>query len=192
SPLRWTLLALGAIAAPWVVSILLAMVRPPADKSWRAYYRAVGIDALKGAAQFGRAVTFLPHQVWLSLDAIGRTLWRLLVSRRRLLEWVPAAHTGRQTRESLAEHWRVMWPAVLGAVLFASLVLARGTWQLQHGTMPGGTFWHLVAAVTPFIVLWLLSPVIATRLGPAHVEPKVLEPSLRDTAQRYAERHWRY
>jgi cyclic beta-1,2-glucan synthetase len=42
--LRWTLFGLGAIAAPWIVSILLAMLRPPLDKSWRAYYAAVGRD----------------------------------------------------------------------------------------------------------------------------------------------------
>ena len=29
SPLRWTLLGLGLIAAPWLVSLLLALVRPP-------------------------------------------------------------------------------------------------------------------------------------------------------------------
>ena len=42
SPLRWTLLGLGLIAAPWLVSLLLALVRPPLDKSWRAYYATVG------------------------------------------------------------------------------------------------------------------------------------------------------
>ena len=33
SPLRWTLLGLGAIAAPWIVALLLAVLRPPLDKS---------------------------------------------------------------------------------------------------------------------------------------------------------------
>ena len=32
----------GAIAAPWIVSLLLALVRPPLDKSWRAYYARGG------------------------------------------------------------------------------------------------------------------------------------------------------
>ncbi|HEX9937366.1 MAG TPA: hypothetical protein VGB15_09590, partial [Longimicrobium sp.] len=45
SPLRWTILGVLAIAAPWIVSLLLAALRPPRDRSWRAYYAAVGRDA---------------------------------------------------------------------------------------------------------------------------------------------------
>ena len=77
---------LVAIAAPWIVSFLLAVVRPPFDKSWRAYYGAVGRDALTSAQQVGLAIAFLPHQAWVSADAILRTLWRLFVTRRKLLE----------------------------------------------------------------------------------------------------------
>ena len=36
-------------------------------------------------------VTLLAHQAWLMTDAIVRTLFRLFVSRRRMLEWVTAA-----------------------------------------------------------------------------------------------------
>ncbi|MDQ3426701.1 MAG: hypothetical protein M3477_02625, partial [Gemmatimonadota bacterium] len=86
SPIRWTLLGLGAIAAPWIVSLLLAFLRPPLDKSWRAYYAAVGRDAVTSAQQFGLAVVFLPHQATISVDAILRTFWRMLVTRRHLLE----------------------------------------------------------------------------------------------------------
>ncbi|HEX6432883.1 MAG TPA: hypothetical protein VFZ87_01510, partial [Gemmatimonadales bacterium] len=59
SPIRWTLLGLGAIAAPWIVSLLLVALRPPRDKSWRAYYRTVGQDAVISAQQFGLAVAVL-------------------------------------------------------------------------------------------------------------------------------------
>ena len=79
SPLRWTLLGLGAIAAPWIVSLLLAVLRPPLDKSWRAYYAAVGRDAATSMQQVALAIVFLPHQAWVSADAIVRTLWRMLV-----------------------------------------------------------------------------------------------------------------
>ena len=36
-------------------------------------------------------ISFLAHQAWLMGDAIARTLTRLFVTRRHLLEWVPAA-----------------------------------------------------------------------------------------------------
>jgi hypothetical protein len=40
---------------------------------------AVGRDAVTSAQQVALAIAFLPHQAWLSADAIVRTLWRLLV-----------------------------------------------------------------------------------------------------------------
>src|SRR5690606_31650211 len=95
SPLRWTLLGIGAVAAPWIVSLLLALVRPPFDKSWRAYYGGVFQDAVTSAQQVALALTVLPHQAWVSLDAIARTLWRLSVTRRNLLEWQAAQQTER-------------------------------------------------------------------------------------------------
>src|SRR5690606_22603153 len=91
SPVRWTLLALGVVATPWVLSVFFAALRPPRDRSWRAYYESVGRDAVRSAQQFVLAVVFLPHQAWVSADAIVRSLWRVLVSRRHLLEWQTAS-----------------------------------------------------------------------------------------------------
>ncbi|HEX2779130.1 MAG TPA: hypothetical protein VHM30_06510, partial [Gemmatimonadaceae bacterium] len=95
SAVRWTLIALGAIAAPWVVSAILAILRPPFDKSWRAYYAAVGRDLVTSGQQLFIAITFLPHQAFVSADAILRTLWRLYVSRKKLLEWQTASQVER-------------------------------------------------------------------------------------------------
>ncbi|MGH7720389.1 MAG: hypothetical protein ACREON_16285, partial [Gemmatimonadaceae bacterium] len=122
SPARWTLLALLAIAAPWIVSLLLAVARPPLDKSWRAYYSAVGHDAVTSAKQVALAVVFLPHQAWVSADAILRTLWRLAVSKRNLLEWQTASQTERVITSSAREVWRTMRPAVAASAAILLVV----------------------------------------------------------------------
>ena len=46
-------------------------------------------------------IVFLAHQAWLMGDAILRTLVRLTVTRRHLLEWVPAAHAAFGPRPSV-------------------------------------------------------------------------------------------
>src|SRR5690606_3485000 len=51
SPLRWTALGLAAVFAPWSLSIALAALRPPLDRSWRAYFAGVGRDAIISAQQ---------------------------------------------------------------------------------------------------------------------------------------------
>jgi len=188
--LRWTLLGLGAIAAPWAVSLLLALLRPPLDKSWRAYYSAVGRDAASSTRQLALALVFLPHQAWVSADAIARTLWRMFVSRRHLLEWRTASQTERGAADSFRAVWRAMWPAVAlaGAALVA--VVFRETLAPGRSATPA---WELVVAVLPLILAWLASPAVAYALRvPAVPRELRLSSGARRQALRYALLHWRF
>ncbi len=139
SPLRWTGLGLLAIAAHWIVSLLLALVRPPLDKSWRAYYATVGLDAMTSVQQIALAVAFLPHQAWVSADAIVRTLWRLFVTKRYLLEWQTASQTERMSG-SRGATWRTMWPAVALTAGILGLVIAV-RWGTVEGRRRGISCW---------------------------------------------------
>jgi cyclic beta-1,2-glucan synthetase len=182
SPLRWTLLALGAIAAPWALSMLIAAVRPPGTRSWRAYYHALGEDAAVSLQQFALAVAFLPHQAWLSADGIVRTLWRTWVSKKRLLEWQAASLVERSASGTLARFWWSMGPALAMMAAIAALVVVSSGWS-------GG----LAVAMLPLVAAWLASPVIAHRLAsPAARTAGVLTESVRAKGLRYAETHWQY
>ena len=59
--------------------------------STRSHLRALVADLQAGLSVTALLRVFLAHQAWLMADAICRTLYRLFVSRRRLLEWVTAA-----------------------------------------------------------------------------------------------------
>ncbi|MEO8090391.1 MAG: glucoamylase family protein, partial [Gemmatimonadales bacterium] len=189
SPIRWTLLGMGAIAAPWIVSLLLAIVRPPLDKSWRAYYTAVGRDFAVSIQQIALTVVFLPHQAWVSADAIIRTQWRMLVTRRHLLEWQTASQTERGMSGSSLIAWRNMWPAVALAAVIGGAVIWRGVAQPEAAAPP----WQLAVAVLPLILIWLASPAIAHALGkPAIRREHRLPEESRKEALRYALLHWRF
>jgi cyclic beta-1,2-glucan synthetase len=189
--LRWTLLGFGAIAAPWCLSLLIAAVRPPADRSWRAYYLSVARDARTAAQQFALAVVVLPHQAWLSVDAIVRTLWRLAVSRRHLLEWQTSARVSRATSGQPIEAWRAMRPSLLAVGLLAVVATALAV-TAHDPTLPTGSSltMHLLA-IWPLTLLWLAGPMIVTRLGRARA-PQPLDPATHLALRRYAERHWQY
>jgi len=185
SPLRWTVLGVLALAAPWIVSLLLAAARPPRDRSWRAWYAAVGRDAATGARQVGLALAFLPHHAWLSADAIARTLWRLFVTRRHLLQWQTASVAERTVSSSPRAAWRAMGPAVALAAGIGAVSLAA-----RRGETPP---LPLLAAVLPLALLWILSPAIAHALGkPSARGGGRLSPAARAQALRYALLHWRY
>jgi cellobiose phosphorylase len=189
SLLRWTLLGLGAIAAPWIVSLLLALFRPPLDKSWRAYYAAVGRDAATSLQQVTLAIVFLPHQAWVSVDAILRTLWRMAVSRRHLLEWRTASQTERGMVSSFRVVWRGMWPAVVLAVV----ILAGVVWRAVAEPGAELPLWQLAVAVLPLVLAWIASPAVAYALGaPAMRRRGRLPLEGRRQALRYALLHWRF
>ena len=189
SPLRWTLLGLGAIAAPWIVSLLLALLRPPLDKSWRAYYAAVGRDATTSIQQIALAIVFLPHQAWVSADAIIRTFWRMLVTRRHLLEWQTASHTERGMSGSFRIAWRNMWPAVA----LACVILGAVVWRAVAVPDAAAPPWQIVVAVLPLVLAWIASPAIAQALGrPAVLREHRLSRESRRQVLRYALLHWRF
>jgi cyclic beta-1,2-glucan synthetase len=185
SPVRWTALGLLAIAAPWIVSLTLAIVRVPLDRSWRAYYRAVGHDAITSGKQVVLAVIFLPHQAWISADAIIRTLWRLFVSRRHLLEWQAASQTEASFKSSIVTSWRMMWPATVlaGALGVLSLTVR---WPLAIDT-------GIALAVLLPTVLWIVSPFVAHLLGarPTRDEGDLTRHG-SEQALRYALLHWNF
>ncbi|MGI9078942.1 MAG: cyclic beta 1-2 glucan synthetase, partial [Gemmatimonadaceae bacterium] len=189
SPLRWIGIGLAAVAAPWIISLILAILRPPFDKSWRAYYSAVWRDAATSAHQVALTVAFLPHQACVSADAIARTLWRLFVSRRFLLQWQTASQVERAAAAGARDVWRVMWPAVVVA-------LATGGAAAVGATSPRGegvpSPWQIVGFL-PIIGLWLVSPAIAHALSdPSMRRERRLAPPQRADAMRYALLHWRY
>jgi cyclic beta-1,2-glucan synthetase len=193
SPLRWTVLGVLAIATPWIVSLLLAVLRPPLDKSWRAYYAAVGEDVFTSVEQVALALTFLPHQASISADAIVRTLHRLLVSKRSLLEWQSASQSERQMPTSASYVWRRMWPAVAIALAAAVLVLLLHAPGPRADAGNASREWLLTIAVLPLIGLWLVSPAIAHALGaPAVRRVPRLRAASRADALRLARLHWSY
>ncbi len=183
SPARWTVLGLLAIAAPWIVALLLAALRPPMDRSWRAYYRSVGHDAVTSVKQIAIAVTFLPHQAWISADAIGRTLWRLFVSRRNLLEWQTASLMEASVSTRAINTWRTMGPAVGLGVLLGGVAITTG----------GDVGLPLLLSVLPLTLLWAASPIVAHVLGgPPSRDQRQLPPEATRQAVRYALLHWNF
>jgi cyclic beta-1,2-glucan synthetase len=187
-PLRWTLLALGAMAAPYIVSLLLVALRPPRGKSLLAWYAPIGGDAATSMQQLALAIAFLPHQAWISLDAIARTVWRMLVTRRGLLEWRTASQAERMVAGGVRTTWRTMWPAlVLGVGPVAAYVL------VLLGLGGGSALDPLLGAALPLAALWLASPWIAHAISvPTARLERRLPRSSRAPAMRWALLHWRF
>jgi len=187
---KWTAVVLIAIAFPWIFSLLVAALRPPRDQSWPAYYAAVGRDAGVSLQQFLLSVTFFPHQAVVSADAIIRTLVRLTVTKKKLLEWQTASQVERALSRSWLEVWRRMWPVVVIALLLGGAVLIKAG-AVSASSLPREVLF--LGATVPLIVVWLSSPAIAVGLSaPATPRELRLNEGERAITLRYAKLHWNF
>ena len=144
---RWTLFILAAMAIPAVIPFLTAVLPRRLGLAKLMHLCAVGADLRLAVSQTVLLVAFLPHQACMMSEAILRTLYRLLVSRRKLLEWVTAGQAKISPPLDLGGFYRQMAGGVGLAVAEAVLVV----WC-------NALAWPVAA---PFIVLWLLAPAIA-------------------------------
>jgi cyclic beta-1,2-glucan synthetase len=94
------------------------------------------------------STVLLPLFAWVTTDAIVRTLFRLLVSRRRLLEWTTSAHAEGASRSSFLSALRDM----RGMMLLVAAIAVSVT-LLHPQALP---------AAAPLLALWLSAPVLST------------------------------
>jgi len=99
------------------------------------------------------SIVFLVNDTLVSTDAIIRTLWRVLVSKKNLMKWKSAAHTTAIVSSSNSNIsrrlivWRFMWPS---SAIAALLTILLG----QYNTVA-------LPAAVPVLLLWFISPEIA-------------------------------
>ena len=178
--LIWTLFVVLTIALPTLIPVLAAIPPRRPGVTLSSHFRALGHDAGLAATLSALTVAFLADQAWLMADAIGRTLWRLGVSRRHLLEWTPAAQAAIAKRLDLIGYARRMAGAIAIGGVAAIVALTS-----RHGAWP---------VALPFAALWLASPAVARFVSLPPAVPSRL-PMTGDEAQalrRTARRTWRF
>jgi cellobiose phosphorylase len=160
-------LALAVVTLPGLLSVLVDASRKPVDFPWAMHLRGVATSGGRHFFQMLLALTFLPYDAFISLDAVGRTLLRLLVTHKRLLEWRTSSDSERTTRSSLGDLYRDMWVAPAIALVTGFLMFSRNSAPLQPALAILG--------------LWMAAPWIAWRISQP-IEPEVPELSSRQLA----------
>ena len=176
----WTVFILATIVLPTLIPVVAAVVPAQRGVTARSHLGALGADLRRALAQSALMVISLAHQAWLMGDAITRTLTRLFVTRRHLLEWVPAAQAAIGPQPDLLGFYRRMAGAVIIAVVAVIVALAWGwgTWPL----------------VLPFAALWIASPAIARWISRSSLVTNRLSMSDGDARalRLTARRTWRF
>ncbi|MBD2844963.1 DUF3131 domain-containing protein [Paenibacillus sp. IB182496] len=153
---------LAAVLATLGLPVLLQLLHP---RGWRQ--QAKGLRTAAG--QTAVTLAALPYQTFMLLDAIGRTLYRLLVSRRHLLEWVSSAEQERRQQSGAKP---VFWGLAGGWLFIAAFVIAVAASGAAPGEFAAGLALAALWAAAPLLVRALERPVAAASTpaedGPLH------------------------
>ena len=145
--LSWTVAVLSMVLLPPLLSALLELVQKPREVQLDQHLRAGFQTGMQHLARMALGLAWLPHEALYHLDAIVRTLWRMTVSQRHLLQWQTSSEVERRSGNAPVALWRLMaiGPA-LALLLGVALVLQRPS-----------ALWLAM----PLLLLWLGSPAIA-------------------------------
>lgn len=178
--LTGTLLIIAAMAIPSLLPIVCDALprrrRIPQGK----HLRNVLVDFRYALLRIWLQIVFLADNGWHMMDAIGRTLFRIGVSHRRLLEWTTSAQAGGSPRLTLFGFYRQMAGGIVLGLVITGAAALLAPWNAP--------------LVGFFALLWLLSPLVATWASRAPVvAPQAVLSSQETQALRLiARRTWRF
>jgi len=183
-PLRiaeiWTIYILLTLALPPFLPAITGIIPRRPNVTLRNHLRRLREDCALGMMQSGFLITFLAHQAWLMVDAVGLTLFRLFIRRRHLLEWVTSAQSKDDSEFDHRSLVIQIAASALCAVLFAIMlvILQAPDWPLAF----------------PFLVLWSVSPWVAhwASLPPPAGDHLSVTPADALALRLVARRTWQY
>jgi cyclic beta-1,2-glucan synthetase len=179
SALLWSLFAFLVIAFPVYLHVTTGLATHPRGIPWTSHFWSRWGDFRTNIAQIALSFIFLPHQAWLMCDAIVRALYRQLISRKNLLEWVSAAEAEKSVRNDVQSFFSFMLPALILTVIAIGL-----TFSFKPGAVP---------VMGTLFVIWILSPLIAYWVSkPRPAERRLLTDEDKSFARLIARRTWRF
>src|SRR5215204_5123584 len=179
SSLIWCLFVFFTIAFPVQLHVTTGLAIHPRGIPWTSHFWSLWGDFRTNAAQIALSFVFLPHQAWLMCDAIVRALYRQLISRKKLLEWVSAAEAERSMRNDFQWFVWFMLPALIMTMAALGLTLS-----LKPRALP---------EMSILFVIWILSSLIAYLVSkPRPAQRKLLNDEDKAFARSVVRRTWRF
>ena len=181
-PVVWTLAGLVLVFFP-LLTAFGELLRRPEREPARVHLRGVVDDLGIALAQALLTLVFLPFHAWQMVHAIAQTLVRLVVTRRRLLEWETAAAQITRAAGFLRQGLSAFFVEMVASPIIAVALLA-----LVTATRPDA-----LPLALPFLVLWVVAPAGAYWLSRSTVpHRRTLSPEDRELLTDVARKTWAY
>jgi cyclic beta-1,2-glucan synthetase len=183
-PWMWTLTAVGVAASQLLPVVASLIIGPQRAQSIPVFLANLRRDAITSAAQMLLSLTFLAFHAFDAAHAIVLTLGRLVVTKRRLLEWETAAATAARAAGLVGRGGLRRFATEMVASPIIAGVAAAATLARRPEALP---------VAVPFLLLWTMAPVVAYWLSvPVGARVRPLGERERLLMRRAARKTWRY
>lgn len=162
----WPLIVIGVLFLPNITSSVWHFFHKSKEVNLKFHLYDVTRNFITGLIHFVFNFAVLPFEAFNNLDAIVKALWRMIISKRKLLEWTPSASQQFKSNGSVADAFRFMW---IAPVLSIALLVYLSVY------VPAA----LLTAI-PITLLWITSPYMVWWLSKPR-EKKIAELSAEDT-----------
>ena len=123
----------------------------------------------------GINLTTLPYDAYMCVDAAVRSVFRLLISHKKMLEWQTAAESEHKKEESISKCYERMLPNIIAGIVLIVL----------------GIFSTASLFCVPVGVIWLLAPLLVYRMDLPYKKQELTQ-SQRDELLKLSELTWQY
>lgn len=163
----WLSIVLCIVILPAVTNALLELLRKPHDMLASQHLITILPSVRRRIGQFIIYLACLPHEAWYSLMAILRTLWRIFISKRHLLEWIPSDQINQNFSNAPRTWLANMWMGPFLAILSAATLMENNRFDSLLLASPLLLLWFC----SPLILWWLSQPIqrIEPKLNPVQI-----------------------
>ncbi len=183
APWVWSVVALGILVLPPLAAGLASLLRKPRTMRLGQHLSTVASGVDRQLAQAALTLACLPYEACVNMDAVLRTLVRLFITRRHLLQWQPSAELEPISR-----------PGGMSDLLQSYLRMIVGPVVAIAGGM-GLAAWRpaALAAAAPILLLWFLSPLLVWWLSrPSQRQQPVLDAAQTRSLRLLSRRTWAF
>jgi cyclic beta-1,2-glucan synthetase len=150
-PWIWTIAVAIIILLPVMTAVSWQLIHKPVDLTFKAHLAEIWKSLKVVLFRFFFNITVLPYEAFKFTDAILRTLWRMIFSHKKLLEWTPYAADSVNTSNDILSAYTTMWKAPLVALGCVGLFVYFNP--------------VVFSFASPILIIWMLAPAIAWQIS---------------------------
>ncbi|MGB3076402.1 MAG: glucoamylase family protein, partial [Chitinophagales bacterium] len=157
APWFWTISIIGIIITTSLLMFIWSIYKKPVDVLLRQHVTNTIRNVINDFIQHVFMFICLPYEAYINLHAIMLTAWRMIFTRRKLLEWNPSANVAINNQWPLSSYFTMWFAPVISAGVFIYLSAYAPLSLVIAG---------------PVLLLWIASPFVAWWISRSRDERK--------------------